>query len=397
MPGFELFDQEEKNQVSQVMETGILMRYGFAALRDNRYKAREMEQMLAARTGVNHALLLSSGTAAISTALAAMGVGAGDEVIVPTFTFVATLESVMLLGAIPVMADVDETLCLSPAAVKKAITPRTRAIVPVHMCGASARMDELISICREHNLLLLEDACQAFGASYKGKMLGSIGHAGCYSFDFNKIVTCGEGGAVVTDSAELYARADMYHDHGHDHSNEDRGAEPHPIAGYNFRISELNAAVGCAQLGKLDKAVAIQKANKKIIKDALAGVGQVTFRELADEEGDSATFLCFFMPDEQKAQKAIAALKDKGVDGAFYWYANNWHYVRNWDHFKNHNYAHPLYQEMLAAMPDYKNADYSASDKVMSRLISLTIKLGWSQEETYARAQRVVEAIKSAL
>lgn len=397
MPGFELFDAEEKNQVNQVMETGILMRYGFAGLRAGRYKAKEMEALISAKTGARHALLLSSGTAALTTALAAMGVGAGHEVIMPSFTFVATFESIIQLGAIPVVVDVDESLCLSPKAVEAAITPKTKVVLPVHMCGAAARMDELTAICQKHGLLLLEDACQAFGASYKGKMLGALGLAGCYSFDFNKIVTCGEGGAVVTSSPNLYARADMYHDHGHDHSNDDRGAEGHPIAGYNYRISELNAAVGCAQMGKLDKMLSIQRANKKIIKDALRAVPEVTFRHLPDEAGDSATFLCFFMPNTAAAQKAAAALKAGGVDGTFYWYANNWHYIRNWEHFKNNAYAHPLHQEPLEAMRGYATADFSASDRVMERLISLNIKLGWSREETAGRAQKVVAAVKSAL
>jgi 8-amino-3,8-dideoxy-alpha-D-manno-octulosonate transaminase len=295
------------------------------------------------------------------------------------------------------MVDIDDTLCLNPQAVREAITPRTKVVMPVHMCGAMAQIDELQQICQTHNLLLLEDACQAFGASFNGRMLGAIGDAGCYSFDFNKIVTCGEGGAVVTHHKELYDRADQYHDHGHDHTNDDRGAEGHLFPGYNFRISELHAAVGCGQIGKLDRFVEIHRKNKKILKDALATVPQVTFRRLPDPDGDSATFLTFFMPSEESARKVIKALKAANVDGAFHWYDNNWHYIRKWDQLKARNFMHPMYKAMLDALPDYSKVDFSASDALIARTISMAIKMGWHTEEVHRRAGKIVEAVKSSL
>lgn len=397
MPGFELFDEAERKELQSVIDTGIFMRYGFGGLRNGIWKAKEMEAAICKKTGVSHALLLSSGTAALTTALAALGIGAGDEVIMPPFTFVASFESVMMAGAIPVLVDIDDTLCLDPAAVRKAITPRTKVVMPVHMCGAMARLDELQAICEEHNLLLLEDACQAFGASYKGKMLGSIGNAGCYSFDFNKIVTCGEGGAVVTNSKEVYELCDMYHDHGHDHSNDDRGAEGHPYPGFNYRITELHAAVGCGQIAKLEKFVEIHRKHKKILKDALSAIPQVTFRHLPDPAGDSATFLSFFLPTEEQTRKAAAALKDAGVDGAFYWYDNSWHYIRNWEHFKERKFMNPVYKELLSTMPDYSKVSFAQSDSIISRTISLSIKMGWTEDEVKERAAKMAAAIQSVL
>jgi 8-amino-3,8-dideoxy-alpha-D-manno-octulosonate transaminase len=394
MPGFELFDNVEREQLQDVIDTGILMRYGFSSLRREHWKAKEMEAAICRTAGVQHALLLSSGTAALTTALAALGVGAGDEVILPPFTFVASFESILTTGAVPVMVDIDDTLCLDPQAVRKAITPRTKVIMPVHMCGAMAQIDELQKICKEHNLFLLEDACQAFGASFHGKLLGSIGDAGCYSFDFNKIVTCGEGGAVVTNNTALYERADMYHDHGHDHSNDDRGAEGHPFAGYNFRISELHAAVGCGQISKLDQFVAIHRKHKKILKDALLSVPQITFRRLPDPYGDSATFLTFFLPSEEAARRAVAALKAAGVDGAFHWYDNNWHYIRKWNQLKERKFMHPVYNQLLAALPDYATQSFAQSDDIISRTISISIKMGWTDEEVKRRAEKIVEAVK---
>ena len=175
MPGFELWGEEERKEVNDVLETGILMRYGFDGPRKGIWKSKELEAAICKRFGSKYAQLTSSGTSALTTALAALGIGAGDEVIMPSFTFVASFESVLSVGAIPVLVDVDETLTLNPEAVRKAITPKTKCVVPVHMCGSMADLDALLAICKENNLILLEDACQSIGASYKGRSLGTIG------------------------------------------------------------------------------------------------------------------------------------------------------------------------------------------------------------------------------
>ncbi|MDR3077128.1 MAG: DegT/DnrJ/EryC1/StrS family aminotransferase [Synergistaceae bacterium] len=396
MPGWELFDENEKKQIGEVMETGVLMRYGFDAARGGRWKAREMEHAIREYTGAAHALLMANGTAALTTALAALGVGAGDEVIMPPFTFVATFESIIAAGATPIVAEVDETLCLSPESAEEYITPRTKAVMPVHMCGASASLDELAHIAKKHDLLLVEDACQAFGASYKGRPLGTIGDAGCYSFDFNKMVTCGEGGAMVTNNQEVYDRADMYHDHGHDHTMSDRGAEGHQFAGYNYRISELHAAIGVAQIAKLGRFLSVQRANKAAFKRALSGISEVQFRTLPDPGGDCATFLSFFLPSEAEARKVTRSLKEAGTEGVFHWYDNNWHYIRNWSHFKDRGFAGRLSSDVLNGMPDYTKRKFK-SDEMMSRCVSITIKLGWSEEEASEKAHRAAVAVKQAL
>src|SRR6185436_15136397 len=165
--------------------------------------------------------LTSSGTSALTTALASLGVGYGDEVIMPSFTFVASFEAVLSVGAVPVMVDIDDTLTLNPDAVRRAITPKTKCVMPVHMCGSMADMEVLQSICKENNLILLEDACQSIGASYKGKMLGTIGDAGTFSFDFVKTMTCAEGGVVMTNYEDIFIKSDGYTDHGHDHKGAD--------------------------------------------------------------------------------------------------------------------------------------------------------------------------------
>lgn len=393
MPGFEWFGEEERREVQDVLDTGVLFRYGFDAARKGHWKARTLERELAARAGVAHAHLCSSGTAALSIALAACGVGAGDEVILPPFTFVATMEAVLLAGAVPVFADIDETLCLSPAAAEAAITSRTKAVLPVHMCGAMARIDELQALCDRRGLILIEDACQSVGGTFRGKALGSFGRVGCFSFDAVKTITCGEGGAVVTDDREVYVRADAFADHGHDHIGNDRGAEDHILLGANYRICELNAAVGLAQLHKLDRILDTQRKNKRAIKTAMSRFPQVTFRHLPDEAGDTATFLSFLMPDEAAARRTAKDLAAAGVDGCFYWYDNNWHYIRKWDHLRQLRGPAKLALDLLPRRPDYTSLGLSASDAIMGRTISLQIKLSWTDAELARR----VEAITGVL
>ena len=334
MPGFEIFGEEERKQVQDVLDTGVLFRYGFDSARNGHWKARTFETELAKRIGVSHSHLCASGTAALSIALAACGVGAGDEVIVPTFTFVATFEAVLAAGAVPVFAEIDETLCLDPASIEEKLSPRTKAVMVVHMCGAMARIDAIRTLCSRRALILIEDACQSVGATFNGRPLGSFGHMGCFSFDPVKTITCGEGGAVVTDDRKRYDLAHAYADHGHDHVGDDRGAEGHAILGNNYRISELNAAVGLAQLRKLDTILSIQRHNKSAIKSAMQPFSQVSFRDLPDAGGDSATFLSFMLPDEKTARQTAKALAAAGVDGCFYWFDNNWHYLRQWHHLK---------------------------------------------------------------
>ncbi len=395
MPGFEWFGDEERREVQEVLDTGVLFRYGFDQVRKGRWKAKAFEQELALRLNAGYAHLCSSGTAALNVALAACGVGAGDEVIVPPFTFVATVEALLTAGAIPVFADIDDTLCLDPAAVRAAITSRTRAVIPVHMCGAMADMNALKPICDENRLILIEDTCQSLGATCDGKSAGTFGHAGCFSFDSVKTVTCGEGGVVVTSDPQIYEKAHAVADHGHDHIGNDRGLENHPILGTNYRISELNAAVGLAQLRKLDRMLEVQRVHKQALKDALSHFSCVTFRRIPDPAGDSATFLSFFLKNEEQARQIAHDLGAAGMDGCFYWYDNNWHYLRRWDHFKHMRAAARL-PIHLQPGPDYTALSLLRSDQIMSRTLSLQIKLSWTSEELERRADILQDVMKHA-
>lgn len=397
MPGFEVFGDEERKQVNDVLESGVLMRYGFDGMRNGHWKAKEFETAFAKRMQAKYCQLVSSGTSALTVALASAGIGAGDEVIMPTFTFVASFESILALGAVPVLVDIDDTLTLDPKAVEAAITSKTRCIMPVHMCGSMANLRALKAICDTHNLILLEDACQALGGTYEGKPLGSYGDLGCFSFDYVKTITCGEGGGIITNSEKYTVNADQYQDHGHDHIGNDRGAETHPNLGYNFRISELNAAVGIAQLGKLDEILALQKRNYTILREALASVEGVTFRKVPEGGVENYSFLNFFLPSEELTKKAHKALGEGGVDACFYWYTNNWHYIKGWEHLRNLKTLGKLPSEIREQIQDLNKADFSKSDAWMSRAISSLIKIGWTEAQVRARAEKMSNIIKKML
>jgi 8-amino-3,8-dideoxy-alpha-D-manno-octulosonate transaminase len=398
MPGFELWGDEERKELNDVLESGVLMRYGFDAARNGHFKALELEKAITQTFGCRYAQLTSSGTAALTTALSALGVGYGDEVIMPTFTFVASFEAVISVGAIPVLVDIDETLTLNPDAVRAAITPRTKCVMPVHMCGSMAWLGELKDICVEYQLFLLEDACQSIGGTYKGQFLGTIGDAGTFSFDYVKTITCGEGGVVMTNNEDVFIKSDGYTDHGHDHKGADRGADLHPFIGYNFRISELHAAIGLAQIKKLGKIVAINRANNKLLRSYIEQIPEITFRVVPDEAGDSGTFLSWFLPSEEITQAVVAELKAQGIYGGnFYWFDNNWHYIRKWDHLKNAtalNGISPLIRRELLQLAE---RSFPASDAIMSRCISTLISLNWSEEQIRDKGEKMITAIKKAL
>jgi 8-amino-3,8-dideoxy-alpha-D-manno-octulosonate transaminase len=395
MPGFELFGDAERKEVQDVLNSGVLMRYGFDGLRQGHWKAKDLETAIEKRFAVQHAQLLSSGTAAVSMALAASGVGAGDEVIMPCFTFVASFEAILMLGATPVVVDIDDTLTLDIEAVESAITPKTKAIMPVHMCGSMANLHALKSICNAHNLLLIEDACQAIGGTYKGQALGTIGDLGCFSFDFVKTVTCGEGGVVITNDPKYAKHLDHFSDHGHDHIGNDRGAENHPFLGYNFRISELNAAVGLAQFRRIDEFLALQKKHYKILRGALEPLDGVTFRSVPEGGEESCAFLNFFLEDLETARAVNQAFKANGLDVCFHYYDNNWHYIRKWDHLKMKKSLYPLSPEIQSGLDALKEKNFAKSDHYIGRNLSCLVKLSWSEEEVAQRAKTMANCIQS--
>ena len=308
MPGFEWLDDKETTAILGVMNRGILFRYDMTGGRGQVVEGFEKE--FAKYCGCRFALAVSSGTAAVKVGLVGLGIGPGDEVIVPGFTFVATWEAVFDCGATPVFCEMDQTLCLDPADVEKKITPRTKAIAVVHMLGAQARIKEIKAIAERHGIPVLEDTAQAAGCTLGGKYVGTFGACGTFSFDAVKTLTTGEGGMVITDDEALYQTICEYSDHGHDHKPVGRGNEGRRFFGFNYRMMELQGALGLAQLKKLPKMVERMRSHKQALKEALSRVPGLTFRELPDAAGDSATFLSWFMPDPAKAQAMAAILAE---------------------------------------------------------------------------------------
>jgi 8-amino-3,8-dideoxy-alpha-D-manno-octulosonate transaminase len=396
MPGYEIIGEEEKKEILEVLTNKVVFRYGFDAERKGVYKVAAFEQEFAEYCGVGHALAVSSGTAALRVALAALGISPGDEVITQGFTFVATWETILDAGAIPVFAELDETLCLDPADVAKKITPKTKAIIPVHMCGAQARITEIVKLADQRGIPVIEDTAQSCGGRLHGKALGSFGKMGCFSFDAVKTVTAGEGGMVITHDRALYTKASEFHDHGHDHNPKvPRGLEKRSFIGLNFRMSELQGAVALAQFRKLDSVILpAQRKNKANIKLALSKIDQIAFRDIPDPEGDTATFITFFLPTAQKARAFNKAMAGAGA-GAIYWYENYWHYYEQWEHLLKGKSlmrtGYPFKTESAQVRCSYAEDALPKTAEILSRTLSIAVNIRMDQQ-----IPKIINAIEKA-
>ena len=334
MPGYEVFGEEERRAINELFDAngGVLFAHGFDALRKGVYKVREFEAAAAKKFAVAHAQAVSSGTAALRIALAALGIGRGDDVIIPAFTFVATAEAVIQAGANLVVVDVDESLNIDPNAIEAAITPASRAIIPVHMLGAPADMEAIGRIAHKHGLKVIEDAAQAVGGSYRGRYLGTLGDAGCFSFDAGKVMITGEGGMVVTNDYGTFEKARAYHDHGHEYSTTvGRGEEGAIGEGFNYRMTELQGAIGIVQLGKLDSIVNAQRQNKAKLT-ALIGELGIRGRRINDESGELGDAVVMFFDDRQTSSRFLAGLKREGLGTKNVPDAMRWHFAKHWSH-----------------------------------------------------------------
>jgi len=397
MPGFELFDQQEIDALADVIRRKVLHRYWFQGMRNGVWKVEEFERAVAEKFSSKYCLAVSSGTASLYVALKSLGIGPGDEIITSPFTFIATMESILECGAVPVLAEVDESLCLDPHSVEELITERTKAIMPVHMFGAAADMDAFKEICDEYGLLLLEDACQAMGAKYKGRYVGTIGKFGPFSLDPVKIVTVGEGGLILTDDEELYRKMDTYHDHGHIHDNAiERGAEGKACLGFNFRMSELEGALGLVQLGKLDMAIEKMKASKKKILDGVGRVDGLSLRALPDPEGDTATQTVFLLPTAEAARKFQKASKEAGVPCGNL-SDNTWHYARHWATLREGTMVSrlrcPYDCPYVEEMPTYRPVEWPKTHAVLSR----TAVYGMDILMDDAKIEKIVKAVQAGV
>jgi dTDP-4-amino-4,6-dideoxygalactose transaminase len=302
-PGFDLIGEEEIAEVVEVLRAGHIYRYGAPDNPNFKAKVWQFEEAVARQAGVKHALALNSGTTALWVTLLGLGIGPGDEVIVPGFTFIASIAAIIYARAVPILAEVDRTFNLDPVDVERKITPRTKAIMVVHLMGNLARMDELRAIADRHNLRLIEDCAQAFGTSYKGRPVGTMGDAGAFSFNYVKVITGGEGGMIITDNEAYYKRFFALHDHGHSPLRRGKEVGERPFIGLDFRMTELQGAVLLAQLVKLPYIRQHLHANKRIIKSRLSDLPGLEFRDLPDPEGEAATLLTVILPTAEIARR----------------------------------------------------------------------------------------------
>ncbi|MBP3633851.1 MAG: DegT/DnrJ/EryC1/StrS family aminotransferase [Oscillospiraceae bacterium] len=304
-PGAFVFGQEECKEVMEVLQGRYLFRYGDENTEGYTHKVVDFENELKKVMGAKHAVATTSGTNSLLACLAALGIGADDEVIVPGYTFIASISTIMLSGAIPVLAEIDESLTIDPTKIEALITPRTKAIMPVHMLGNPCDLDAILAIAKKHNLYVLEDCCQAVGASYKGNRVGTYGNMGAFSLNLFKTISSGDGGAVITNDDDLYERAFGFHDQGHKPNRMGVEVGNRSFVGMNMRMNELTGAVALAQTRKLDEILTTLRTKKAMLKDMLKDLPHISFRKINDP-GECATLLTILFDTKELAEKFCA-------------------------------------------------------------------------------------------
>lgn len=391
-PGAYWLGKEEIDSVMEVMQNGYLFRYGSENDPKFLHKVSTLEKEFARYNRVNYALATSSGTSSLLVSLIAMGLKPGDEIIVPAYTFVATYSACIFAGCIPVLAEIDESLSLDPDDIEKRITPRTKAIIPVHMLGNPCDMDKIMEIARRHNLLVLEDSCQAAGASYKGKKVGTIGDMGAFSLNVFKTINSGDGGLVVTNNEKYYETAFGVHDQGHKPNRFGVEVGARSVLGLNFRMNEITGAVGLAQLRKLENIVKTLREKKSRFKTLISDARGFNFRILNDPEGDVGTLCTVIFDTKEQAEKVSKKLGSKTVD------QSGWHVYANMEH---------VLKYLKEVGQPHSKGSYPKTDDILSRAMNISIGVvdgglgaGWgininsTDEEIENAAKQFIEACK---
>jgi len=391
-PGAYWFGKEEMDAVIRVMQTGHLFRYGSEDDPKFLHTVASLEKDFAKYCGAKFALATSSGTASLVASVIALGLKPGDEIIVPAYTFVASYTSCIFAGLIPVLSEIDQSLTLDPDDIERHITSHTKAIMPVHMLGNPCDMDRIMAIAKKHQLLVLEDCCQAAGASYKMKKIGTIGDIGAFSLNVFKTINSGDGGLVVTNDQSLYETAFGMHDQGHKPSRLGVEVGARNVLGLNFRMNELTAAVALAQLGKLDKIVATLREKRTKLKKLIATANGFKFRILNDPAGDCATICTVIFDNRELAVKVSKTLGSKTID------ESGWHVYANMEHILEH---------LKKIGQPHKKGAYPKTDDILSRAMNISIGVvdgglgaGWgininsTDDEIEKAALQFIEACK---
>ncbi len=385
-----MMGQEEIDAVARVINSGKLFKVNDGPFQETKNFEKEMCEKM----DVSHTLLMTSGHAALESALVGLGLGPGDEVIVPAYTYIATAMAVVATGAMPVIAEIDESLALDPTDIENKITERTKAILPVHMQGHPCNMDAIMKIAKKHNLAVIEDACQAVGGSYKGKSLGTIGDAGAFSFNYFKVLTAGEGGALLTNNQLLFERALIYHDSSAIafFGNQMDGFSTDPFCGVEYRTNEITAAIMREQLKKLDTILDTLKKNRQRLAEKLSPY--FNFIPSNDKEGDCSIALTLLFDSEDET-RAVAENTDIYIGIP---YDTGKHVYTRWTPILEKKGAfHPLMNPFN--FEANKHISYSEdccirSLEIMKRTGHIPIRVTWDDDKIDSIAENLINAKK---
>lgn len=393
-PGTFLIDNVERHEVEEVLESGYLSRYGRED--DSRFKKKvlTLEREFARKIGVNYCVAVSGGTGALMASLVALGVGPGVEVLVSGYTFVASISAIVAVGGMPVLTEIDESITMDPVDIERKITKRTKVIMPVHMLGYPCNMDKIMKIANKYKLFVLEDSCQALGASYKGEKLGSIGDMGTFSLNVNKTISSGDGGLITTNKKELFEKAFGFHDQGHMPLRMGVEIGKRKLIGINLRMNELTGAFALGQLKKLDLILKLLKEKKEKFKNVIieGGIKNITFNKINDP-GECNTILTILFKDKIIAQHVAKALKTKTLS------ESGWHVYNNMEQILS-------YIDQKGNKPFKKNM-LPKTDEILTRSINLSIgvvdpgigtdfgiNILSSNEEIYKKAEEFIKIVK---
>ncbi|NPV86109.1 MAG: DegT/DnrJ/EryC1/StrS family aminotransferase [Anaerolineae bacterium] len=359
-PGTFFFGDEERQEVMEVMQSGYLCRYGSDDDPNFKQKVYTLEREFARFTGAQYCVAVNSGTSALMAALVALGIRPGDEVLVPGYTFIASMSAVLAVGGVPVLTEIDESLTMDAVDAENKISPRTRFILPVHMLGNPCDMTRIMALAKKYNLHVVEDCCQALGGGYQGRKLGTIGALGAFSLNIYKVINAGDGGMLITNDQTLYQRAFAFHDQGHLPLRKGVEIGNRTLIGLNMRMNELTGAYALGQLRKLERILNTLRAKKALFKQAIqaGGLEGITFRRIHDPE-ECATLLTVQFETEELAAQAARALNSKVV------FNSGWHVYHNMEQLLE-------YRTADGRQPYHKNM-LPRTDSILKRSINLSV------------------------
>ena len=378
MPGFELVDNKEKEAIAEIFDSKSRFRMG--------KRVSSFEKKFSNYIGSKYAVMFSSGTAAIKASLIACGIGKNDEVITQSFTFIAVVEAIIDIGAIPIVVDIDDTLNMCTKNLEKSITKKTKAIMPVHMLGVAADMDKINKIAKKYNLKIIDDNCESLGAKWGSKKLGIQSDICAWSFDNGKTITTGEGGMITTDSYKIYKLCHEYRDHGHQNNPKlPRGKDTHRIPGFNFRPTELNGALGISQLQKINILLRDNKAKYLIYKKIFSKIKILELRKIPSKCEPGYDCIIFNLPSKKIVEKVVKAMNQNNLITKNLPDAIEWHFAKYWDHiFKDLGYNKTTLKKK-----------FLKSSKILEKSIAIPIFYNQSISQVQQNANLITKIINS--